>query len=370
MTVATHRWAARLAVLVAVLATSGAPAPASAHTGSGATSSDYAVSAQIPPGAGVTVTVGPGGQWVQVTPAGAATVAVLDSAGRAFVRWRDGRVQADTASETAVAAGLVRFDERARALQAAGPGATTSRWVTVRAADTLRWSDARVDPTRPPGPAPSGGDQAEVTLPLLVDGARVPVTVQLRHVPGPSPLAPLAGVGLLAGLVGWAGGGRRGRGVLVAASAVAGVVTAVHIVGATLAASAGQGAAATAGSIAVGFLCWPFAVAAVVAGRRGSEHAPFLHLLTGATVLIVGGPSDAASMWRSQLVFAGPSWVDRGLVVIAFGVGLGLVVGGYRALARASRQQSPAPTGHTGPPAVAPAEQPAPAPARQPAEEA
>jgi hypothetical protein len=342
---------------LAVLAVTGAPHPAAAHTGGGAASSDYVVTATVPADAGVHVEVGPGGQWVQVIPQTAQEVVVLGSSGRPFLRWRDGVVAADAASQDALTAGLVGFEDRRRAVSegsspsgaalpspAGAPlpvdGQAAASWVRLEAATSLRWADARVDPARPPGPAPQDGSPATVTMPLQVDGVSVPVRVTLRHVPGPSPVIPLAAVAGLAALLGWAAGTRHGRTILVVGSAAAGVTTFVHITGATLATASGLPWTSVAGSMAAGLLCWPFAAAAVVAGLRGSEHAPFLHLLTGATVLILGGPSDAVSMWRSQLVFAGPTWLDRGLVIAAFGLGLGLIVGGYRQLSRAAADAS------------------------------
>lgn len=238
-------------------------------------------------------------------------------------------MSANAASLTAVRTGTLGFEQRKDSPEPV--------WVALPAATRLRWYDARADALRPPGPIPSPGGQAVFAIPVRVDGVDATVAGVIRHVPGPSPIAPLAALAGLASVVTWAAGRRRGDVVLILVAATAGLANVAHIVGATIAGQAGGGWGGVLGSLAAGLLCWPFVAAAVVTGLRGSEHAPFLHMLAGASLLIVGGPSDAVSMWRSQLVFAGPAWVDRVLVVACFGLGLGLLVGGYRRLAQASR---------------------------------
>ena len=85
------------------------------------------------------------------------------------------------------------------------------QWEQVAEGGTYSWHDHRshwMNPQRPPGA--SAGDQVlEATIPLLVDGSPVTVTVTSFLLPGPSRLSTVAGFiagAVLAGALGWRGG--------------------------------------------------------------------------------------------------------------------------------------------------------------------
>lgn len=144
-------------------------------------------------------------------------------------------------------------------------------------------------------------------------------------VPGPNPVWWLLGCLALA-VAGWALGRRRhllAVGVVVVTGAHA-----WHAVGSTLAVTGGSFAPLLLGASGVGLVAWPLAVLAVVAAARRRPAAAFASAVVGA-MLVVAGIPDVDSFRFSQLPFAGPADLDRLLVALVLGGGLGLAAGGF-----------------------------------------
>ncbi|WP_433271742.1 hypothetical protein ACQPZF_13550 [Actinosynnema sp. CS-041913] len=159
----------------------------------------------------------------------------------------------------------------------------------------------------------------EVPLGTAVVRGRVDAT------PGPNPLW-----WLLVTLALAAGGRFLGRSKALLAGGVV-VVTVAHIlhaVGSTLAVTGGSFVPLMVGAGGVGLVCWPLAGVAVGAAVRRKPAAAFIAAVVGA-MLVVAGIPDFDSFRFSHLPFAGPADVDRLLVALTLGGGLGLAAGGF-----------------------------------------
>ncbi len=183
----------------------------------------------------------------------------------------------------------------------------------VRPGETHRFRDERT--TAP---------EWEVPLGTSVIRGRVDVT------PGPNPLWWLL-VTLALALGGYFLGRRQ---ALLAVGVV--VVTAGHVwhaVGSTLAVTGQPFVPLLLGASGVGLVAWPLTVVAVVAAVRRRPATAFVAAVVGA-MLVVAGIPDLDSFRFSQLPFAGPADVDRLLVALTLGGGLGLAAGGFDYLRR------------------------------------
>lgn len=181
--------------------------------------------------------------------------------------------------------------------------------------ETARFRDERT--SAPEWEVPLGGGAAVVR-------GRVDTT------PGPNPLwwlllcAALALGGLFLG---------RGRWPLAAGVVVVTAAHAWHAVGSTLAVTGGSFVPLLLGASGVGLVAWPLAVVAVVAAARRRPAAAFVAAVVGA-MLVVAGIPDFDSFRFSHLPFAGPGDLDRLLVALTLGGGLGLAAGGFDRMRR------------------------------------
>ncbi|ONI80651.1 hypothetical protein ALI22I_46175 [Saccharothrix sp. ALI-22-I] len=167
--------------------------------------------------------------------------------------------------------------------------------------------------------------QWEVPLGTSVIKGRVGTT------PGPNPLWWLLITAAIA-LGGYFLGRRR---ALLAAGVV--VVTAAHVwhaVGSTLAVTGQPFVPLLIGASGVGLVAWPLTVVAVVAAVRRRPATAFVAAVVGAMFVVAGIP-DFDSFRFSQLPFAGPGDLDRLLVALTLGGGLGLAAGGFDFMRRA-----------------------------------
>ncbi|MBB5959488.1 hypothetical protein FHS29_006109 [Saccharothrix tamanrassetensis] len=144
-------------------------------------------------------------------------------------------------------------------------------------------------------------------------------------VPGPNPLWWLLVTSAIA-VGGWFLG--RSKALLAGGVVVVTVAHVLHAVGSTLAVTGGSFVPLMVGASGVGLVCWPLAGVAVGAAVRRKPAAAFVAAVVGA-MLVVAGIPDFDSFRFSQLPFAGPADVDRLLVALTLGGGLGLAAGGF-----------------------------------------
>ncbi|MQA12689.1 MAG: hypothetical protein GEV09_00530 [Pseudonocardiaceae bacterium] len=308
-----------LSVALACLFSLVNPVPAAAHiAGSGGSPSNFrtVVTDVRPATPGVDVTVGVGGQWVRITNRDAGTIVVLGYRGEPFLRLSQDQVQANQRSITAAEAGLTRRT-------AAAPDAQP-RWQPLSDGGSVTWADARIDP--PP-------DQSDVPgawqLPLVVDGQQVTVSGDRDRIPPPSPWPWLAGLALIAAGVAVLGWMRHWHRPLAAAVAAGVLAFGLHLIGTGF---APQRVGAVFGWVAVGavglFSVAIGAVAVVSTLRRRESAAP--RIITIATMVLLLAAGDITVLWNSQLPFAGPPVLDRILMMLTYGIVLGLLVAGVR----------------------------------------
>ncbi|MEU5696643.1 hypothetical protein [Actinosynnema sp. NPDC020468] len=153
---------------------------------------------------------------------------------------------------------------------------------------------------------------------------------RVEVVPGPNPLWWLVITALFA--VG--GYFLKKAGWLLAGGVVVVTVASVwHAVASTLVVTGESFVPLMIGAAGVGLVCWPLAVVAVVAAVRGKAATAFVAATVGAMFVVAGVP-DFDSFRFSRLPFAGPGDLDRVLVALTLGGGLGLAAGGVAKMRR------------------------------------
>ncbi|MGH3751351.1 MAG: hypothetical protein ACRDRP_01420 [Pseudonocardiaceae bacterium] len=320
--------AVALTVLAAVLAGLLAlinPAPAAAHiAGGGGSPSNYraVVTAIRPAVPAMAVTVGVGGQWVRVTNQGAAEIVVLGYRGEPFLRLSQHRVQVNELSPTAAETGQTR---------GAPASQDAPRWVQLREGDSATWTDARLE-------APANPVETSWQLPLIVGGQQVTVVGTRERIPPPSPWPWVGALVLLAAAVaaiGWLRNWHRPMAVVVATGILAFVL---HLLGTGFAPQQGGPVFGWIGVGAVGAFSLLVGGVTVVSTVRRRETAAARVITTGTMILLLAA-TDISVLWYSQLPFAGPEVLDRGLTVLTYATALGLLVAGAR-LARGAKSEA------------------------------
>ncbi|HSL08617.1 MAG TPA: hypothetical protein VK887_11695 [Pseudonocardiaceae bacterium] len=317
----------RLVVLTAILTCLFAlinPVPAAAHiVGTGGSPTNYrtTVTAIQPAVPTVAVTVGLGGQWVRVTNQGAAEIVILGYRGEPFLRLSQNQVQVNELSSTAAETG------QAPGTPPSADPATGPRWVQLREEDSATWTDARIDPE-------SAGASGSWELPLVVDGQQVTVLGTWELIPPPSPWPWVAALGLLAAVVAAIGWMRSWHRPMAAVMGVGILAFVLHLLGTGFAPQQGGPVFGWVGIGAVGAFSLVIGGVAVVSTLRRSESAPDRVVTVGIMVLLLAA-TDISVLWNSQLPFAGPAVLDRGLTVLTYAVALGLLVGGARLIREA-----------------------------------
>lgn len=171
----------------------------------------------------------------------------------------------------------------------------------------------------------------EWEVPITTQAAgRAVIRGRVDTTPGPNPLWWLLLTAALA-VGGWFLG--RARAALAAGVVVVTAAHVWHVVGSTLAVTGGSFVPLLLGASGVGLVAWPLAAVCVVAAARGRPAAAFVAAVVGA-MLVVAGIPDFDSFRFSQLPFAGPGGLDRLLVALTLGGGLGLAAGGFNRMRR------------------------------------
>ena len=328
MTRAAQRWGFVITMTAVLFALVG-PGTAAAHIAGGAspTNSRSAVTEIRPAGAGVGVTVGLGGQFVRVSDRGAEEIVVLGYRGEPFLRLSQQGVQVNPRSTTAAQTGQLPPTAQSAGtdVQSANTG---EQWVQLTDGDSVSWTDARID-----GRALPEGASESWALPLVVDGRPVTILGMRTGLAAPSPWPWVAALGLVAAAVAALGRVRDWHRP-VAAVIVAGVLAfGVHMLGSGAAPQPGGPFSGWVVIAVLGAFCLLVAGVTVVSTLRGTELAASRLPMMAVTLLLLAG-TDISGLWNSQLPFAGPAVLDRVLLVVIYGVALGLLVAGVR-LARA-----------------------------------
>jgi hypothetical protein len=211
------------------------------------------------------------------------------------------------------------------------PGSVVSGLPTVAPGGTARWSDPRVTAAaaqRPPG------DRVGWEVPLRVGSAAVVVRGEQVWPPAPSPLWWLVALGALAAAAS-AALLRRGARVALAAGTLA-VLAAhlVHVLGSALVPEDRPYPLMLLSAAGYALLGWPLGTAGAWLTARGNPRGPLLCLAAGGLFAIVIAPVDAFTLVDAVVPFAWGADLDRLLVALTLGGGLGVVVAGVALLRR------------------------------------
>jgi hypothetical protein len=95
----------------------------------------------------------------------------------------------------------------------------------------------------------------------------------------------------------------------------------------------------------VSIAVWAAAIPTVIALVRRRAEALYGVVFVGLLVALIGGATDLAALWKSQLPDAGPPWLTRLEVVVALGLGGGLVAGALIRMVRSRAAALPAAEG-------------------------
>ena len=208
-----------------------------------------------------------------------------------------------------------------------GGGAVTP--LVVAPGDEVTWIDTR---SSPEGRSVAAG--RTVGWSLVLDAGGTPVTVDGELVgerpPSPVPwwatvLVVAVGVPLVARRL------RRPDLALTAAGLTAMAASVVHVAGSTLAVESAPLLGTFLSACGINLLNWPLIVGGAVAVLRG-RPAGVLAICAGAALTAVFVLPDVTSLHRAVLPFAGPPTVERVLVVLTLGAGVGVAVAGASVL--------------------------------------
>jgi hypothetical protein len=163
-------------------------------------------------------------------------------------------------------------------------------------------------------------------IPLVYEGSRLTITGDALWVPGPSPWPWVLGAVGLAVAIALLCRTRLWVTVMELSLLVLVVSESVHVVGAWQATTASLGSRALASIYSLGGIVVS-ALAFVWLRRKDPWAATPAVLVAGLFVFVAGGLADITTLTRSQLPTTLPVDLSRLTVMIALGLGAGLVIG-------------------------------------------
>ncbi len=324
-------------------------APASAHTISGPKPTNFrsTVVSVTPPAPGVDVSIVDLGAKIQLTNHTNREVLVLGYEGEPYLRVGPQGVfeninSAATYLNTTVKGGVVPGDVNT------DPTATPN-WKKISDGNTARWHDHRahwMGGSLPPQVQAQPDQFHRIGIGLITfeqSNTKHAIGIALDWVPGPSPVPwiPVLVIGFVGALV-LVGFMHRER-IVAGVIAALVVVDALHAIAFEVA-RPGSPLAKTAqffGQSFVSIIVWIIAIPTVIGLWRRRAEAMYGVLFVGVMIALVGGATDAPSLWKSDLPPAGPAWATRLEVALSLGVGAGLAIGALVQIVRRQRTARP-----------------------------
>jgi hypothetical protein len=333
---------AAVGAAAAVLVALGA-GPATAHTISGPRPTDYRshIVAIAPVEPGVSARIVDLGNKFELTNRSSIEITVLGYEGEPYLRIGPAGIFENQHSQAT-------YINRTRLGGTVPVGVDTSptavpQWKKIGSGQTARWHDHRIHwmSAQPPllvAQSPGNAHHiSQQSIVFLRDGVQVRIVVSLDWVPGPSGLpwipaiAVLFVVGLLAALL------PKWWRVLAALLIVLIAFDMLHAVAYEIPRPGGNLSKFVQflGGSYVSIAVWIAAVPTILAIVRRRVEALYGVVFVALLIALIGGATDLSALWKSQLPDAGPHWLTRLGVVVALGLGAGLVVGAVVRMVRA-----------------------------------
>jgi hypothetical protein len=321
-------------------------APASAHTISGPKPSNYRswIVSIDPPMPGVSVRVVDLGSQIELTNRTGSEAIVLGYVGEPYLRvGPDGAFENIHSEATYVNKGRKggTVPEGVDTASDAKP-----EWRKISDGNSVRWHDHRAHwmSDQPPSQVQKDDGRfyqlSKQPIPVVHDGTRSEVVVELDWVPGPSGivwipvLAALFALGLFAALL------PRWRiplalliGFLVLVDAAHSIAYVIPRPGTNL----DKSLQFLAGSF-VSVVIWFVSVPTIIGILRRKAEALYGVVFVGVMVALIGGATDLSALWKSQIPNAGPALATRLEVAISLGLGAGLATGAVVRMVRSGRR--------------------------------
>lgn len=309
--------------------------PASAHTISGPKPTNFRtrIVGFSPATPGITAQVVDLGNQFEITNRTSTEITVLGYESEPYLRIGPEGVFENLHSQAT-------YINKTRTLGTVPPGidtrpTATPEWKKISSGRSARWHDHRIHwmSTQPPPPVAAAPGSfyhlSQENVVFVRDGQRVAIAVALDWVPGPSgwPWLPAVGVLFALGLV--AALQSRWWRVLAVLVGVIVVSDIAHAIGFEI---PRPGANPTKfvqflGGSFVSIAVWIAAAPTIITLLRRRVEALYGVVFVGLLIALIGGATDLSALWKSQIPDAGPAWLTRVEVVIALGIGSGLVIG-------------------------------------------
>ncbi len=304
-----------------------------------------------------------------VTPAADGfSVKVVEAGNRLEVRWRSGAeiVINDYDDHPYLRIGPIgAFENRqsnAVYLNADRRGATAipsglrpdgpPEWRKLSSSPVVRFHDHRVHwmGTSPPPQVEAARGREHMIqtweVPITRGADTFVVSGDLRWVPGPSPIPPLAAAGalgmLLVGVVASsASRGHSSRALRIFSGMLGSlvVVDAVHLFGIAFGVRGGSGVGRVVSIGWVSVAAWAIVLLTIVALRRQRVDALYVGVFAAGIVTLVGGLSDLSILSSSSLPFAFSNGVARASIALTLGLGIATVITGVLLTGNPGRAQ-------------------------------
>jgi deferrochelatase/peroxidase EfeB len=322
---------ALVTLLAAVCVVLGPAAPASAHTvsGVGATNFRTTLSALTPAVQGIHLRVIENGSRLELRNDTATDVVVAGYSGEPYARVGPAGVFVNDNSP----ATYLNVDRYSTTPVPAGvDGKSAPIWRRVSTDPVWRWHDHRVHwmlKSLPPVVAADPGSEHRIsnwTVVLEQNGQRLTATGSLDWVPGPSPLPWVALAALVALAVAALAYLARPHRFLALATAFMVTVDIAHRVG--VMAIITDSVAARLGALFGGdaLLVWPFAVFGALSLWHRHTRAAWLSAVAAGLTVVSLAIDDVPALWRSSAPTVLPATMERAVVAVVLGLGVGLIL--------------------------------------------
>lgn len=211
------------------------------------------------------------------------------------------------------------------------PGSVVNALPTVAAGASAFWADPRIA-FASAQPRPADGRLAWA-IPMRIGDDEVSVLGEQRWPPPPAAglwwllLAVLVAIPAVVVAVGTRGGARLAVGRVVVAVSTLVVIVAhiVHIYGSALVPAQGQLIWLFLSASGFAVVAWPIGLAGVYATLRAHQAGPLLCLVAGALIAVIISPADIFSFHDAVVPFAWGADLDRVLIALNVGGGLGVI---------------------------------------------